>query len=381
MGGFAKHMMHPYEYTEFSANDLVELIDLLFHDKIENIKEKLDGFNLMATMNNEGQVVFIRNSSNLNSENGGFTIDDIKIKWEGKEQQINVFTSAALIIEKIFNKLGKEFFNLDSTHRKVINCECIIKGQTNVIPYISNRVAFHGYKLFELIDNKWIEIKDIEGDVDDIYEIAKGIEEAKPRPNLKISSLENSDILYKKFRKALLRLWKNEGLDYNASIKDWKKQRFKKFAYDWFKEDIDIFNRICNEDKTVNANELKKRYPEHLDEIKKLDKEIRKKITGQIMRPLDNLFLQIGNELIDLLKGFINSDNKEEIIKIIKSNVNDIIKLKNNSTIQKSVNRLNHLNNKYNAAEGIVVVYKGKRMKFTGSFAPINQILGIRFEL
>jgi hypothetical protein len=43
--------------------------------------------------------------------------------------------------------------------------------------------------------------------------------------------------------------------------------------------------------------------------------------------------------------------------------------------------RLQKLGDKYNAAEGVVIVYKGRLMKLTGSFAPINQALGARFDL
>ena len=65
-GGQAGHMAHPFDYTDFSANDLIDLVDSLFKGKIENLKEKLDGFNIMATMNDKGEVVFVRNSGNLN---------------------------------------------------------------------------------------------------------------------------------------------------------------------------------------------------------------------------------------------------------------------------------------------------------------------------
>ena len=388
MGGFAKHMMHPYEYTDFTGNDLINLIESLFSGKIENIKEKLDGFNLMATMNNNGQVVFIRNGSNLNSKNGGFTLDEINKIWEGKEQQIKVFTNAAKIIEQIFSRLGKEFFNPDPFHRKVINCESIIVGQTNIMPYSSNRVAFHGYKLFELIDNTWKEIDDIEGNVDDIYNVSQDIIEAKPRPNLTIHSPEIALKLSSKFVKKIKQLWDKEDLDINTTINDWKWNRFKKFAPKWCNEDYNIFNRICNDDKSVNLKELKKLYPEHIDDLNKLDKDIKKKIISKIMEPLDNLFLLIGNEIIDLLDGFVNSDNKEDIIKILQYNISDMIMLVDingtkeiDNQLKKSLKRLKALNNKYNAAEGIVIVYKNRRMKFTGSFAPINQILGLRFDM
>ena len=43
--------------------------------------------------------------------------------------------------------------------------------------------------------------------------------------------------------------------------------------------------------------------------------------------------------------------------------------------------RLQALGNKYNAAEGIVVMYKGRRMKFTGSFSLVNKMLGERFTI
>ena len=40
-----------------------------------------------------------------------------------------------------------------------------------------------------------------------------------------------------------------------------------------------------------------------------------------------------------------------------------------------------HCGDKYNDAEGIVFTWKGRRMKLTGSFSPINQALGVRFIL
>lgn len=387
-GGQAGHMAHPFDYTDFSANDLIDLVDSLFKGKIENLKEKLDGFNIMATMNNKGEVVFVRNSGNLNSEKGGMSIDDMVEKWAEREHQKKVFVQSGEIITKIFNKLGVKFFNPDSTHRKVINCECIIAGKTNIMPYASDKVAFHGYKVYELIDGKYKEVEDVEGHVDDIYKAAEGIDAAKPRPNLVIKSAEEGMKFAEKFTKAISKLWEDEGLKPDVSIEEWKKIRYKKFAPDWCKDDNDIFNRMCNDDKSVKATELKKRYPEHKDEIPKLDKELRKEVVGKIMEPMDNLFLAIGNELIDQLDGFINSGAKDKIIQSLKADLeatvdevekSDSVKAKDK--VEKALSRLKALGDKYNAAEGIVIIYKGRRLKMTGSFAPLNQALGARFDL
>ena len=387
-GGQAGHMAHPFDYTDFTADDLIQLVNDLFSGKVEHMKEKLDGFNLTATMNERGEVVFIRNKTDLNSEKGGMSIPDMLEKWNQKEHQKKVFVQSAQIITEIFKKLGVKFFNPDATHRKVINCECIIAGKTNILPYADDKVAFHGYHMYELQNGKWKLIDDVEGHVDDIYKAAEGIDAAKPRQDLVVRSLQDSIKFGEQFKKDIEKLWQDEGLTTDKSIEDWKHIRFKKFAPEWCREDDDIFNRICNDDKSVKATELKKRYPDHKDEIPELDKSIKKEVVGNIMEPMDNLFLSIGNELIDQLDGFINSGSKDKVIASLKADMESTVDAveKSNSDkakdkLQKSLQRLQKLGDKYNVAEGIVIMYKGRRMKFTGSFAAINQALGTRFEL
>ena len=106
------------------------------------------------------------------------------------------------------------------------------------------------------------------------------------------------------------------------------------------------------------------------------------------MDPLDNLFLSIGNELIDMLDGFTNDSNKDEVISKLRASMQNTIELikQHGSTVaqekvEKNINRLQQLGNKFNATEGIVFTYKGRRMKLTGSFACVNQIMGTRFTL
>ena len=378
-GGQAGHMAHPFDYTDFTGNDLLELVDNLFSGKIEHMKEKLDGFNIMATMNNNGEVVFIRNKSNLNSEKGGMSINDMMEKWADREQQRKVFKTSGEIISSIFSKLGKSYFNPSKDTRKVINCECIVAGKTNIMPYASDRVAFHGYQIYKLKDGKWNLEDDVEGNVDDIYDAAKDIDAAKPRPDLVIKSAEDGVKFAATFKKKIVELFKSEGLDMNTSIEDWKHVRFRKYADDWFKDDDDIFNRICNDDKSVKATELKKRYPDHKDDISKLDKQIKKDLCAKIMDPIDNLFLSIGNELIDMLDGFINSSSKNKIITILKQELEstvDVVEKSNSDKakdkLQTAMRRLQKLNDKFNVAEGVVIMYKGRRMKFTGSVQRIR---------
>ena len=106
------------------------------------------------------------------------------------------------------------------------------------------------------------------------------------------------------------------------------------------------------------------------------------------MRPLDTFFSQFGNSIISLCDGIVNAGiesevtdelrkDLEEIVTEIKTNGSD--ELKHKLSVQ--LDRLAQLGNKLNAAEGIVFKYKDRLMKITGSFACVNQILGMRFKM
>ena len=393
-GGAGGHMAHPIDYTDFTGEQLIELVDNLFSGKIETMKEKLDGMNINASMNEKGEVVFIRNNSERNFPEGGMFIKDMETKWEGKDHQLKVYIQSGKIIEQIFSKLPVKYFNPKPGVRKIINCECIIEGKTNIMPYAKDRVAFHGYKLYELTDkldkngNKsWVEIDDIEGDVDVLYKAAEGIDAAKPRPNLVIKSIEDGKKFSTYFSKAIYRLFDNENLKITDTIEDWKFARFEKIKPEWLDKNVkEIFNRWFNKDKSFKANELKKIYPEHYSEVK--DDKFGKPFIDKVMEPLDNLFLAIGNELIDLLDGFTNKDSHNKVIATLRNDMDETIKLVKQSgsteaqdKVERNLNRLKALNDKYNSAEGVVFTYKGRLMKLTGSFAAINQILGTRFDV
>lgn len=58
-----------------------------------------------------------------------------------------------------------------------------------------------------------------------------------------------------------------------------------------------------------------------------------------------------------------------------------MVQQKHKKKVEKNINRSQQLGNKFNATEGIVFTYKGRRMKLTGSFARVNQIMGTLFKL
>ena len=387
-GGAAGHMSHPFDYDEFTGHDLLELVDDLFGGKIENMKEKLDGTNIHATMNNNGQVVFIRNKSNLNSELGGMSIQDMADKWADKPGVQKTFLTAGKIITEIFNKLGVKYFNPDSETRKVINCECIIAGKTNIMPYAEDRVAFHGYVIYKKNGSAWEEVENVEGHVDDIYKAAAGIDSARPRMNLVIKSVEEAAKFAKVFKSDLENLFKAEGLSLKNTIEDWKRARFNNLKPEWLDKEVDrIYDRWFNNDKSFKASELKKIYADHYDDVK--SDKFAKTYVKSVMEPIDDLFLEIGNAFIKMCDGFTNASSHNTIVDTLKKDLSDVCAAVEKSgsdevkqQLEFQLNRLRKLgDNAINSAEGVVFVYKGRLMKCTGSFAALNQALGLRFNI
>lgn len=381
-GGAAGHMAHPYDYTELTGKELCNLVGTLFSGKLEHVKEKLDGTNIYATMNEDGEVVFIRNKSDLNSERGGMTIEDMANKWAMNPRVRDVFVKAGEIIRGVFSQLGTRYFNPRPDTRKVINCECITSGKTNVMIYASDMVAFHGYVIYKKGENGWEEYKKVEGHVEDIYNVVNAGAYANriaPRPDIIIKTMEDTESYKKKYIDGIKKLYKDLDLDLNATLEEWKKKKFEEVKPQWMTEMVDvIFNRWLNDDKTVRVTELKKVYPDHYEELKGPGKEYVQKV----MEPLDELFMGIGIDFMKICDGFINANCERYVTDVLRKDMlyawTAIMDSDDPDAINKTLAQIKRIGDKnLSAAEGVVFTYKGKVMKLTGTFAALNQLHGV----
>ena len=381
-GGMGGHMAHPIDYDDLTFGDLIDMIEQLFSGQITELKEKLDGTNIQATVNTSGEVVFIRNKGDLNSEKGGMSVNDMAKKWADKPAVAKNYVKAGEVINKIFTKIPVKYFNPNTDTKVVVNCECISAGQTNVMLYERDRVAFHGTATYKLKNGKWELLNETEGEPQEIRKAADGIEEALPRPKLVIKNVELAKQESSKAVTRLEILMNDNAVNEKSTIGDYKRIRYDEIAPSWAKND-DCFNRIINKDKSKNLRILKKDYPELPAYEKSKDA---KNLYRDIMEPLDTLFSQIGNALISLLDGFTNADYSDKVISMLQAELeSDKEYVEREGTdemkdvMTRSLQRLSKLNNRLNATEGVVFQYKGKLMKMTGAFSALNQLLGIKF--
>lgn len=387
-GGASGHMMHVVDETDFTCQDLLDLIDDLFGGKISNATEKLDGTNIQASMNNQNEVIFIRNKGDINSERGGMTIQDMIEKWKDKPTVQKAFVSSGKTLEKIFKRIGGKFFNPDPNTRLLVNCECIVSGTTNIMYYDDDQVDFHNIWIYKKEGDEWKKDGITKDGLDVIQKAIEKDDKAKLTPNVIIQVTKDSNKFANEYKKKVIDLFKSEGLGKNSTIEDWKKKRFESIAPKWMTEKDAFFNRWFNSDKSVNIRILKKSYPEHVDEIVSIDKKDYKKYVKDVIEPIDDLFLDMSNKVIELTSGLINDGVKDKAIINLKNEIEATKKLVDEKGTQEDKDklrdqllRLQKLGNKLNSTEGIVFTWKDRMMKMTGSFAAANAIIGAKYRI
>jgi len=141
-------------------------------------------------------------------------------------------------------------------------------------------------------------------------------------------------------------------------------------------------------DKSYKIPQIKKdlkEYPKFLDWVLSTDKMDHAKLQKQHIRDWEVLFFELGAEILSNLSDFIAanpSKSAQQIRKDLKTAINKVKTSKDPkvlSTLKTQLDRLNAIGGLKAVvpSEGITFVYKGKLYKYTGAFAPANQILGM----
>jgi len=137
--------------------------------------------------------------------------------------------------------------------------------------------------------------------------------------------------------------------------------------------------------KMTTINKMKDDHPKFVDWVKNTEKLDHNKMLKDNMRPFEDIFFGVGAEILDNASNFLSSNPKktsEKLVNDLNSAVKALKAKKDFSNIGKLTAQLKKLKSmpdlsKAAPTEGLVFKYNGKVFKFTGFFAPINQILGL----
>ena len=143
-------------------------------------------------------------------------------------------------------------------------------------------------------------------------------------------------------------------------------------------------------DKSYKIPQMKKQlkeYPKFLEWVLSTDKNDHAKMVKENMKPFETLFFDVGATILKNMDGWM-AINPAKSVQNMRKKVQGAIKAIRSGGDIKKLNRLKVQLDRLNAiggfdaivpTEGIVFKYKGNTYKFTGAFAPVNQITGLMF--
>lgn len=397
-GGAFGHLSHPYDVEDFTFKDLKDIIRHAFHGELKYVEEKTDGQNILASWKN-GQIIFARNKGHLkNKGENALTLADLISKFKGRGSLSDAFSKAGIDLEIAIKALSeKQRTQIFASGKKFVSLEIIYAKNPNVILYDNDELRFHG--TLEYNDDGEL-ISQI--NKDEARLLAKMIDAKRASKQKtfsiqalkvpKLPKLPNYKEQTLRFVTQLAKIQKSYNLKDNNKLSEYKEKFWMKYIKDnKFKspalEEI-LLNRWARGIKQPSISKIKKEYPDEANKITFFEKNY-KKLSSEMMAPFDILFLKMG---ATLLKGMtdlmvVSTDKstlhlKKQLDKLEK----DITKTKDPKVLSKFKSEMQRLNDIGGAAaiipsEGITFIHKGQLLKLTGTFAPINQLVGmLRFQ-
>jgi len=397
-GGAAGHMSHPFDNNDLTFGDFKNMIigglqgELNFE---EEPTEKTDGQNVFATIQN-GEVKFARNKTELQTP---MSLKDFQNKFEGHASKLvqDTFQFAAADLATLLIKLpAKTQDEVFQNGLNFMNMELIYSANPNVIHYDVDVIQFHGIKKTDGAGN-------IVGDDNSAAKSVTGV----------LKSL-NADVgkTFTIIPPQVIKLQKDINFEENQAKflgkLDALKNRYKLTDADsvaryhemWWREQIEnlfgeypqnikeglLLRWAYDDKKTLNMRSLDKELTKQQAEaVKKFDKEDFKVKFKENIRPFEDLFLELGSVILKNASNFVAASPDKEMQRLhneIRTEA-DKIKLNGDVTqiekVAKELDRLERIGGIQSIipTEGIVFSYKGHMYKLTGTFAAINQLMGI----
>jgi len=396
-GGAAGHMSHPFDEKDLTFGDFKKIIEFGLRGELnfeEEVTEKTDGQNVFATVK-DGQVYFARNKGELKFP---MDLDTFKQKFAHHSSDMvrDTFQMTAEELANILPKLSAKDLEVFDNGKNWMNMELINSENPNIIYYDRDLIQFHGIKKTDGEGN-------ITGEnIKAATSIAKALEKIEanigkkytiiPPQVIKIGKDVDFDKNKAKFIKKVEVLRKK----YNLTDAD----EVSRYHEMWWREQIEenfgdlpqdvkeglLLRWAYDDKKTLNMRKINKILSkDQVAAVKKFDKEDLKKKQKENMRPFEDLFLELGSVILKNASNFVAANPDAEMQRLHKQLRDEAEKIKKSGdekAIEKVAAELERLERiggieSIIPTEGVVFRYKGKTIKLTGTFAAVNQLMGI----
>lgn len=398
MGGVAGHMSHLYDNPSLSFNQMKDVINKASNGELVGT-EKTDGQNLFVSYSvRDRKARSARNKSNLKA--GGMNPEQLAQKFAGRGNLEKSFVEAFKAFESAVQKMPIEMqidiFGPDAN--VFYNAEIMDPRSPNVINYDTKNMVIHrvGHITIdkETGDQSPFEdqraIDSLESSLQDIQkqkqEDEYGVQVNAVR-NLKKLANEEAAI---EANQRLSDVMKAAGMSDNNTIGDYITKEVSELVLSNFQDISDearnmIISRVLGQ-KGASLTKIMSLIPKNnatARELARTTVKDNKKILSKIIYPIEDIVHDFSVEVLRSLESAFILDNKKEAGRLKREVAKAIEAIEGSESeealniLQKQMRKIKSIENVETAAEGFVFDYDGKTYKFTGNFAPANQILGL----
>jgi hypothetical protein len=407
-GGAYGHMNHPFDDNNLTFSDLRNIIINGLAGKLnreDKVSEKLDGQNLMVSWV-DGKLKAARNKGHL--KNGGKTApttSGIANMFSGRGQIKKAFVGAMRDLEKAIGSLSEpQKKKVFGNGTKWMNLEVIYPQTANVIDYDVAEIVFHGTTEYDVSGRAKGYSKEgarmLQGMIQQVNQnIQKTFKISKPN-FLRMNKVQNYAAKKSTFLNKLNKLQSQYALKNSDRLGQYHEAFWKEYVFNAGKQFnvnikpdqfVKLVNRWAFFDKSYKIPQIRKDFkgnPQFNKWVLDTDKMNHIKIFKDNIKPFEILFFQVGAEILKNMSGFLAVSPDKAVQKIrqdVAKALKDLQKPDNLAKLEKLKIQIEKLeaiggSSAIVPSEGVVFKYKGNIYKFTGAFAPVNQILGsLRF--
>ncbi len=395
-GGVAGHMNHLYDDPALTFGQIKDIFIKAAGGQLLGT-EKTDGINLFLSYSvKDGEAKAARNKGNIKS--GGLNAEQLASKFADRgslsDSFKEAFSSWSEAVQKLNPQTQIKIFGPDA--EIFYNVEIQDPGSPNVINYDQRNLVIHptghaffdrqtgnisdtdvseNYKLLTNIVNKIQSSDQQTGSFKIINNAVKNLNALQSKEPLKQSLAKLTEL------QSILKLKDSNSIsDYIfARLSNFLKNNVPGLTPSIVKALSDKFLGI----KGLNINKILEKVPDAQKEKVKAMANNADSILKELISPLETIIHDYSVEVLKGLQSAFMLDPNNEVRRL-RQEVATAIKTIQNSGHEDAIKILNiqlkklkNAENVFTAAEGFVFTYDGKTYKFTGNFAPVNQILGL----
>ena len=397
-GGAYGHMAHPFD-TEMNLTfgDLKQIIGGALNGELELAREKTDGQALAISWRDDMGLIAARNKGHLaNRGEKALDISGVASKFGGRGGLTDAYNFAMKDLTSAIKGLSKaQRDKIFKQGAKFMNLEVIWPTSVNVIPYGQALLIFHNTTEYNeagvAIGSDQSDAKILAGMIKQINQTIQSQYTIQGPPVAQLPKSQKLTSLKSKFDGQLSKLQKQFNLKDTDGVAEYHQKWWENFVDTKSPSTLDnktkmgLVKRWAFYDKGFRLDSKNIEDPKVLSWAQGIDKNDHAKIQKDNIRPFEDIFLGVGSEVLSFMSSVITA-NPDMAVRSMKDRLDQTVKdvqkggdPKKIAKLKLELERLAAIGGKEKIVpnEGIVFVYKGNTYKLTGTFAPLNQILGL----